>query len=209
MKTQTRYKFLKVGMMSAHGNMKWRLNKWYKYEGDIALCESGFHCSKGIYQAFSYVQGPILALVEVRGEHGDEKDKEVWSEMRVVKRWKWTKRDSVLFSIYSAKLVLKNFESVFPSDKRPREAIEAAEVYIKNPSVENASAASAAASAAESARSAAASAVWSAASAAASAESAASAAASAAESAARSAESKIYKKLDVWMIKHLPELKEI
>jgi len=199
-------------MMSAHGNMKWRLNKWYKHEGDIKLCESGFHCSKGIYQAFSYVQGPILALVEVRGEHGDEKDKEVWSEMRVVKRWKWTKRDSVLFSIYSAKLVLKNFESVFPSDKRPREAIESAEKYAKNPTIENRNAAwsaesaaeSAARSAAESARSA-----WSAAeSAARSAWSAAESARSAAESAARSADN-IYKKLDAWMIKHLPELKEI
>ena len=173
MKKTKRYKFLKEGLKSENGDTSWKLNEWQKYEGELDMCHAGFHCSKGKYQAFSYVQGEILAQVEVKGKSIKEKDKEVWSEMRVVKLWKWQKKDSVALAIYSAELVIDNFEKVYPDDKRPREAIEAAKRYLKDPSEKNRSAAESAESAA-----------WSAASAAWSAASAASAAASAAESAA-------------------------
>ena len=226
-----RYKFLRKGLKSENGNFKWKLGEWYTHEGEIEMCSSGFHCSKGIYQAFSYVQGEILAEVEVKGKHQTQDHKEVWEKMRVVKTYRWDKKDSVLFSIYCAYLCLDNFEKVFPDDKRPREAIEAAEKWIKNPTKKNQSAAESAAESAWSAwsaESAARSAAWSAESAAESAWSAAwsaesaawSAAGSAAWSAAGSAESAAgsawsaawsatYKKLDKWMSNHLKELKEI
>ena len=57
--------------------------------------------------------------------------------MRVVRSWKWTKKDSILFAIFAARLVLKNFEKEFPGDDRPRKAIEAAEAYAKNPTKKN------------------------------------------------------------------------
>ena len=245
---KTRYKFLRTGYKSENGDHKWKVGKWYEYDGDIEMCESGFHCSKGIYQAFSYVQGEILAEVEVAGKHEVQDDKEVWEKMRVVRSWKWTKKDSILFAIFAARLVLKNFEKEFPCDDRPRKAIEAAEAYAKNPTKKNREAAKAAESAAESAAwvaesvaesawaeawetaKSAAEAAWAARSTARSATrstawAAAKAAESAAESAARSAtesawattgaaarsaaESAIYKKLDKWMLDHLPELKTI
>jgi len=194
-----RYKFLLKGNKSSHGDFKWKKGVWYKHDGEIELCESGFHCSKGIYQAFSYVQGEILAEVEVKGKHESEDTKDVWQEMRVTKTYKWQKKDSVLFSIFVAYLCLDNFEKLYPEDKRPREAIEAAERYVKEPTEENRTAAESAARSAESAAWSAAwsaarsaeSAVWSAAWSAArsAARSAESAAWSAAESAARSAES--------------------
>ena len=134
-------------MISQHGDHKWRKNKWYTFDGDVQMCEGGFHCSKGVYQAFSYVHGEILAEVEVKGKHQKEKDKEVWQSMRVVKTWKWTKKDSVLFSIYAARLVLRYFEEKYPNDDRPRKAIEAAELYINHPSDAAAYAACAAAAA--------------------------------------------------------------
>jgi len=246
-----RYKFLRTGYKSEIGDHKWKVGKWYEYDGDIEMCESGFHCSKGIYQAFSHVQGEILAEVEVAGKHEVQDDKEVWEKMRVVRSWKWTKKDSILLAIFAARLVLKNFEKEFPCDDRPRKAIEAAEAYTKNPTKKNREAAKAAESAAESAAwvaesvaesawaeawataKSAAEAAWAARSTArsatrstawAAAESAAawsvrSATESAARSAARSAwaaagaatrsatESAIYKKLDKWMLDHLPELK--
>ena len=179
MKKTKRYKFLKEGLKSENGDTSWKLNEWQKYEGELDMCHAGFHCSKGKYQAFSYVQGEILAQVEVKGKSIKEKDKEVWSEMRVVKLWKWQKKDSVALAIYSAELIIDNFEKVYPDDKRPREAIEAAKRYLKDPSEKNRSAASAASAAASAAESAA----WSVA------RSVASAAESAAWSVARSAAS--------------------
>ena len=217
---KTRYKFLRTGYKSEIGDHKWKVGKWYEYDGDIEMCESGFHCSKGIYQAFSHVQGEILAEVEVAGKHEVQDDKEVWEKMRVVRSWKWTKKDSILLAIFAARLVLKNFEKEFPNDDRPRKAIEAAEAYAKNPTKKNReaaktaesaaeSAAEAAWSAAESAAESAESAAWSAVSAAESARSAAWSAESAAESARSAAQSEIYNKLDQWMLDHLKELEEI
>ena len=136
-----RYKFLNKGLKSVHGGMKWKVGKWYKYDGDIEMCERGFHCSKGIYQAFGYVQGELLAEVEVKGKHEKQEDKEVWQEMRVNKVYRWKKIDSVLFAIYAARLVLNIFEKECPDDKRPRLAIEAAEKYARSPSKKNGAAA--------------------------------------------------------------------
>ena len=204
-----RYKFLRKGNKSENGDFKWKLGEWYTHNGELEMCNAGFHCSKGIYQAFSYVQGEVLAEVEVKGKHQTQKDKEVWEKMRVAKTYKWSKRDSVLLSVYAAYLCLDNFEKVYPDDKRPRQAIEAAERYVKSPTKKNQIAAESARSAARSAAESARSAAWSAAR---SAESAARSAARSAESAAwsaRSAESAVYKKLDKWCLLHIKNLQEI
>ena len=92
---KTRYKFLRTGYKSEIGDHKWKVGKWYEYDGDIEMCKSGFHCSKGIYQAFSHIRGEILAEVEVAGKHEVQDDKEAWEKMRVVRSWKWTKKDSI------------------------------------------------------------------------------------------------------------------
>ena len=120
--------------MSSCGNQKWEVGKWYKIMGELQLCENGFHCSRKAIDAMSYVHVEILARVEVRGKHIEKSDKECWSEMKIVKAWKWTKRDSVALAVFSAELVLESFEKDFPSDKNPRKAIEAAKKYLDNPS---------------------------------------------------------------------------
>jgi len=49
-----RYKFL-IQNKSKNGDHKWRLNKWYKIDGDLEMCHqldngdftaNGFHCSR-------------------------------------------------------------------------------------------------------------------------------------------------------------------
>jgi hypothetical protein len=184
------YKFLRLDgkkIKSKHGDFIWKIGNWYK-EDNISLCNKGFHASKEIGQAFSYVQGELVARVSVKGKHKSEDDKEVWSEMRLDKVYKWEKKNSVAIAIYSAELCIENFERVFPNDKRPREAIEAAKKWLENPTKENEvvaySAYSAANSAANSATNSANFAVYSAAN---SAYSAANSAYSAAYSAANSA----------------------
>ena len=143
-----RYKFLNKGFKSSNGDEKWKMGKWKTFKGELSMCNAGFHCSKKPYEAFSYVPGPILAKVEVKGRHLSDDDKECWEKMRIVKAWKWTKKDSVSLAIYAAKLVLPIFEKEYPDDKIPREAIEAAIKYLKNPSKKNRMAAGAAADAA-------------------------------------------------------------
>ena len=221
-----RYKFLKLvrgKIKSASGNETWKVGEWKKLDGKPDLCNYGFHCSKTPYQAFSYVQGEVLAVVEVRGKKDIQDDKEAWQEMRIVKAYKWTKKDSVAFAIYAAELVLENYEKEYPDDKRPREAIEAARKVLFKDTAKNRSAALSAWSAARSAESAARSAesaarsaarsaesaAWSAESAALSAWSAALSAWSAALSAWSAARSAAYKKLGKWMENHIKELDEI
>jgi len=179
------WKSMKKGLRSGYDNSPWKTGEWRKIKGEPKLCDNGFHASRNIIDAMQYTNLENLAKVEVRGKSVTTNDKQVWTEMRIVKAWKWTKKDSVALAIYAANLVLHQFEEKYPDDKRPRLAIEAARAWVKNPTKENQVAAR---SAAESARSAA----WSVESAArpawSAAESAArSAARSAAESAARSA----------------------
>lgn len=182
---KTLWKSMKAGMLSVSGDIgPWKIRKWRHHPGKVEMCESGFHASVRAVDAMYYVSCEVLALVEVKGEHLEQDDKQVWQSMRVLRAYEWTKRDSVALAIYAAELCLKNYEDAYPEDKRPRQAIEAAKAWLDNPCEETESAAW---SAAESAAwSAARSAAWSAASAA---WSAAWSARSAAESAARSAAS--------------------
>ena len=145
------WKSMRMGLKSAHGKINWEIGKWYKATGELEMCSNGFHASKKILDSMTYVNMECLAKVEVRGYHLEQSDKQCWEEMRIVKAWKWEKKDSVAMSVYAASLVLKNYENAYPDDKRPREAIRAARKWLKNPTEKNRLAAESAASAARSA----------------------------------------------------------
>ena len=176
------WKVFKKGLKSTNGTINWKLGEWQKHEGELEMCKSGFHASERIINAMQYTNAEIIARVEVRGDHLKQEDKQVWSEMRIVKTYNCSKEDSVNLAIFAAELVIDNFEKEYPKDDRPRKAIETAKEWLENKNDSAARSAELAASAAKSAESAA----WSAAS---SARSATSAAKSAAWSAAWSAES--------------------
>jgi hypothetical protein len=179
MKKKQLYKFLRTGLKSGSGNHTWKVGEWYK-EQDIEICNRGFHASNTPREAFEYVQGEVLALVEGNGKSIEQDDKSCWEEMRVVKAYHWTKADSVAYSIFASELVLANFEKAFPNDKRPREAIEAAKKWLGEPTSANESA-------------------WS----------AAVRSAAAAWSAAESAKKKIYAAIDAWFEERIQVLTEI
>jgi hypothetical protein len=234
------YKFLNQKgktIVSEHGNQKWTIGEWLHVDGNMECCENGLHASKTIYNAFSYVQGSVLAKVEVKGKHDDQDDKSAYSDMRIVEAYKWAKKDSVALSIFVAEMCLKEFEKLYPDDKRPRKAIDAARAVLAHDTANNRSAAYAASSAAyaasyaayaahafsyaayaayaaSAAASYAASAAYAAYAASAAyaayAASAASAAASAASAAASvAARSAVIKKLDKWLEDHVKELEEL
>jgi hypothetical protein len=196
-KTIRGYKFITDEMKSSNGDCTWKLNEWKTHNGKIELCSSGFHACRTALQSLSYVYGNRWFIVEASGDINEkEGDKFVSSEMRLIKELP-VKEIVVKFSCVCARRSLKNFKKQFPNDKRPEEAIQAAEDYMfKKITLEELNVKMSAAWSAEgAARSAARSAAWSAArsaarSAAWSAESAAWSAESAARSAAWSAEKK-------------------
>ena len=116
-----RYKFLRLKrkkiVSGFNEAFKWKVGQWYKINGDLEMCENGFHCSVKPLDALGYVAGEVLAIVEVRGDSEKQDDKQCWSEMRIVKAYKWQKKDSVALSIYSAELVINNYEKEYPDDE--------------------------------------------------------------------------------------------
>lgn len=128
--------------------MKITLNKLKKLEP----CEDRLNNFLQYYPKFF---GSLKQFIELENITYNDK---VWAATKL-----FTKKQNVKWVILCAESVLYNFESVYPNNKRPRKAIEAAKKYLKNPSGKNKSAAwSVTEFAAESARSAADFAVWSA-----------------------------------------------
>ena len=85
-----RYKVFKKNFKSNNGNIKWKIGEWQKHDGELAICKSGLHCSKRIIDAMYYTKAEIIAKVEVKGNHLEQSDKEVWNNMRILKAWKWS-----------------------------------------------------------------------------------------------------------------------
>ena len=139
---KTAYKFLRTGMKSNYDGSPWVMDKWRTVPAPTMECV-GLNCSRMIADALGYVRGEILAKVEYRGEVIDAHTKLTCGGMRVVKAWKWDKMISVKVAVFSARHVLPLYEKANPTDKRPREAIEAAEAWIKRPTKKNAAACSA------------------------------------------------------------------
>ena len=203
------WKSMRMGLKSEYGKINWKMGEWRKVTGELEMCENGFHASERIIDSMHHIAMECLAKVEVRGDHLEQSNKQCWEEMRIVKAWNWEKKDSVSLAIYATSLVLKNFEKVYPNDKRPRQAIQSARKWLKYPTEENRLAAGSAAL----------SATWSVWSAAESAErSAAWSAESAAESAARSAawsaagsaagSDKVLNKIEAWIKRRIKTLEE-
>ena len=144
------YKFLNPGLKSNYDGSPWEIGKWRTVEPTQKECV-GLNCSKLIVDALGYVQGKILAKVEYRGKIIDSGDKLTCEKMRVVKAWKWTKKESVKIAIFAARLVLPNFETTQTNDDRPRKAIEAAEKWPEKRIKKNLASAASAASAADAA----------------------------------------------------------
>ena len=90
-----------------------------------------------------------------------KEDKFHWANWLIVRLM--THHQKIQYAIFSAEQVIGVYEKEYPKDDRPRKAIEAAKIYLKNPSEKNknaAYAAYAAYAAADAAYAAYAAAVW-------------------------------------------------
>jgi len=127
------WKAFESGLKSNYGTVNWKVGEWQEYEDNIKLCESGFHASERIVDAMQYTNLELLARVEVKGLSKKGIDKQVWSKMKIIKLYDWTKEDSVSLAVFAAELCLDKFEKADPDDKRPREAINAAKDWFMCP----------------------------------------------------------------------------
>ncbi len=137
------------------------VDKWWDCKGGIGPhqyidsipCTNGFTCSSTLFDAFIWNLSPILAMVQVSGDHVEEKgwvreDKdlgqhfysqlEYWRELKVVKKWRWTKKDSIkLISFLSKNGLLygedkDDFDYVFSEvNKSARDAIDVAKYSLE------------------------------------------------------------------------------
>ncbi len=134
---QVHWKFLREQggrIVSDADDSAWTIGKWREVKGDIRACRNGFHCSPDPLGALLYVNGDVVAQVEVGGPHDDGGDKSAWQRMRIVRAWRWRTEDSVRLATFAAGRVLSIYEDAYPGDDRPRAAIAAARAYLDNPS---------------------------------------------------------------------------
>ena len=159
-KRKLAFKFVHSDLKSDSGDCQWEIGEWKEHTEKLELCKSGFHASKNAGDAFYgyWDLGERFFLVEYAGKILKGEDKLVAQKMRLIKEI--DVNISRELAIFCAEYSLKNYEVEYPNDKRPREAIDAAKNYLKNPSKENLDKLNAARSAAESAAE---SAAWSAA----------------------------------------------
>jgi len=129
------YRFVTDDLKSEHGKVQWKVGEWQKQGGTLKLCENGFHASKDPLDSLNYIFGTRWFQVEARGKILHDNDKLCAEEMRLVQEIPIIIIKK--FAIECAKHVLPFYEKQYPDDKRPRDAIGAAEKYLADPSPEN------------------------------------------------------------------------
>ena len=125
------YHFLREDMRSGYGSDRrkpWKVGDTRKARGVIVPCQNGYHASPTPFDALQYAPGPVLCLVELRGNvapHGEPVDKYAARSRKLLKAVDIT-RELRLFACECAERALPIYEADYPGDLRPRAAIEAA-----------------------------------------------------------------------------------
>ena len=129
----TFYKVLAVdGVSPQHGGSgKWflpkgkRAGKWMPKIDNIKPCQRGYHFV--MLSQLPQWLGPTLYELEVRGEVINLSDKSVAQQARLIRKVDtWNDKTLRLFAADCAEHVLGLYESKYPNDTRPRNAIQAA-----------------------------------------------------------------------------------
>ena len=106
-----------------------RPGKWMPpIQGNLIPCQNGYHLcrEKDLIEWL----GPNIYLAECRGDRIDESNKIIVREARLTKHlWTWDDCSARLFAAECARRVLPIYEKDYPSDDRPRKAIEVAEAF--------------------------------------------------------------------------------
>ena len=131
----TYYKWLKPDRTTTYQGVKWpkRVGVWTP---DVTpeMCVSGWHLATHEGIAEHARTGAELWIAEGRGEFVAAGDKVAFSSARLVSQvGTLTQIIAVQWAAECAKRVLRHYEDRYPEDKRPREAIQAALKWAKDP----------------------------------------------------------------------------
>lgn len=128
-----------------------RPGKWMPKIDAPALCSRGYHLTTVDHLSEHLSCARLICEAEIRDDVVVGDNKVVVGQARIVKAWKWDDRMARLFAADCAERVLPSFEARYPSDDRPRRAIDAARGFANGTVTEVGPAAAAAAAAAYSA----------------------------------------------------------
>ena len=149
----TYYKWIKPDRTTTYQGVKWpkRVGVWTPDVTPV-MCVSGWHLATHEGIAEHARTGAVLWIAEGRGESVAAGDKVAFSSARLVSQvGTLTQIIAVQWAAECAKRVLRHYEDRYPEDKRPREAIQAALKWAKDPTEAESAAAAAAAYAASAA----------------------------------------------------------
>ena len=131
------YKFVSEDLRSLLGDVsQWTPGVMLTYNGEVEPGSRGFHASSDLRSAFYNKLGDRLFEVEARGVVYGKGGLFAAKEMTLTREID-LKPLSVEYAIGCARHVLPNYENDYPDDARPREAIKAAENWLKEPTEEN------------------------------------------------------------------------
>ena len=132
------WKVLDQDGLAFHGGIgKWSLpsadgpGEWMPWIEHISPCESGYHLCRE--QDLIHWLGPDIYEAEALGKTITDDNKVVCQSARLLHKLNtWNDKTARLFACDCAWSVLHIFELEFPSDMRPRRAINAAYLYVNN-----------------------------------------------------------------------------
>jgi len=130
------FHFLRDDMKAGHGSEPpWAVGEKRVIPSllRIAPCQTGYHSSPTLFDALFYAPGNVACLVEIDDDaiaHGAPVDKYASRSRKLLSAVN-IERELRLFTADCAENVLYLFEQMYPYDKRPREAIQAARDYAE------------------------------------------------------------------------------
>ena len=79
------YHFLKDNMTGGYGNeLPWKIGEERAVEGELKMCEWGYHASSSFYDALLYAKGSTACIVELSGDIIADGDKYVARKRRLI-----------------------------------------------------------------------------------------------------------------------------
>lgn len=123
------YHWLKANMTAGSSHESpWTVGETRIATGPLVLCQNGYHHSPTLFDGLKYAPGPVLCLVEV-DEDGPSDDTKGCSRSWTLLKAVNVERELRLLACRIAEDVLPLWETTYPTDLRPRQAIQTARRY--------------------------------------------------------------------------------
>ena len=102
------YKALNADMTSEYGNMTYELGKWYQIEGELKMCENGFHFCNTLEETLRFypLKGSRFFKVEADGEIITSSEKNVAEKIKLVEEVQIT--DEILNTLVNSKWYVRS-----------------------------------------------------------------------------------------------------